>query len=316
MLSVLFFACTREKGFEQAVPAITVMQSSVKQLKDTLKAQNISFKETLLFSEFDESQAEPDEQQKTILAVLNTGAYTEDAFRFILAVPQNTSGDPSLPYRIRAALKFIEKAQTVNTVEIFAAFLGENDLQTIKRGGDLPSFMEDESFFEENVHTVLWYFNSDETPRLLLIRRKTAETVSPLHIISGLPRLCQSLGVPFSFAAPSHKFYKFAESGDEAVLPFAQSREINALYLYGSDRGIPEAGSAVSEDAFAELAVAYALSLKNPGPSFDHHYLILPFFNKVVFLPETSLIVLVLLIFGACLLWFLIFSGLHRRKKK
>jgi hypothetical protein len=299
LVFVLLFGCSRDEGSSRIMDrenADAAGKAAAEGLKKTLAERNIDFEESLLFSDFDENE----EEQRPSLSILvhfPGESFQEDSPLFILALPLTSSTDIAgvAPFRIRTALAFIEKIRSSKNIispRVIVAFLGEDDFKN-SNGGIL----------DENENVILCYFDSNENPKKLLIRRKTAETTAPLFMIADLPRLCKDAGIPFSFVGSAAD-----------IFDFTQSQETGFLYLYGSGNEARESeknsanGTAVTvnaEDLFAGLFFEYALSLKS-GAEADINYMVLPFPNNTFFISEYRLVVLLLFAAGICLLGLLI----------
>jgi hypothetical protein len=244
--------------------------------------------------------------------------------QFVLAVPLSAAGKENgegLPFRFEAALAFIEKIRSGDTgTDIRVAFLGDEVQRLPEEFQKRPHIGLEDLYNTLNnpEDTVLWYLDADAAPREITIHHGTADTIAPLSILRSLPELCEKYHLPYRFAVRSNELYKLRLIDGPSVLRFAQSREINALYISGeeipfsgaSSGGAP--GETLQAENFAAMLVSYTASLRVSAENLDYHFTIIRLLGKIVFISEPLTMIFLLTLAALFFFALLMYSVLYR----
>ncbi|GHU03634.1 hypothetical protein FACS1894147_07830 [Spirochaetia bacterium] len=249
---------------------------------------------------------------------------------FMLAVPLRGTGvsgvqAEGLSFGIEAALAFIDRIRLRGTaMDIRVAFLGDETSQlpadSMPREHlglrDLCALPD----IPENV--ILWYLDLEEAPERLLIHHGAEKTLAPLSMMENLPKLSDSVGVPFSLAVHFNEIYKLGLARGPSALSVTGGRGINAQYIASPEGRDREEN--ITAASLAELIARYTASLTFHPETLDTHYSIVtvpewlpaaPSFlsGKIFFISERNTVALLFLALAAFLLYQGIISLLHRK---
>jgi hypothetical protein len=270
-----------------------------------LEERNIPFTERPLFTEYGGFGS----SVHVLLPPDSPAAPAEGTF--ILAVPLSVIGEDAgtgggLSFRFEAALSFIEKVRSLNKVTVRVAFLGD-EVRQLSGEFQKRSHIGLEDLYDlldNPEEAVLWYLDMAGTPRGITIHHGTADTIAPLSILKSLPALCETYHIPCGFAVRFNELYKLKLIDGPSALRFAQSRDINALYISGEGRFFPWQTPSSSRQEpvpaaeFADMLTAYVDSLQISAENFDYHFTIINLLGKTFFVSE-QLTVAALLISAA-----------------
>jgi hypothetical protein len=281
-----------------------------------LEERNIPFTERFLFTEYGGFGS-------SVHVLLSPDSLVVPAEQtFILAVPLSVRGEEAgdgLPFRFEAALSFIEKVRFLNDITIRVAFLGD-EVPRLPEEFQKRSHIGLEDLYDllDNPEdAVLWYLDVAGTPRGITIHHGTADTIAPLSILRPLPGICETYHVPYNFAVRFNELYKLKLIDGPSALRFAQSRDINALYISRDESFFPwqmpspPPQEPIPAARFADMLAAYAASLQISAENLDYHFTVINLLGKTLFVSEqltvAALLISAALFFFALLLYSIMF---------
>jgi hypothetical protein len=214
-------------------------------------------------------------------------------------------------------LAFIRKArQRGLTREIWVTFLGDEQSRVPPdQRRESHTGLEDLlALLENSENAVLVYTDIDEPPEKITLHHGGQKTLAPLSLLQPIPGLCDSHGVPFSFAVTANELYKLGFVEGPSVLGASLTQGIPSLYLEGTRNvsgGSP--GGKIPAELLGALLLEYAISLNFSMENLDYHYLIFQYFGKTIFVPELITVTTLWALIALGFLIFLIYSIVLRR---
>lgn len=336
------FVASGENAQEEGIPDPGASETSRREaLIRILEERHIPFEERPLFTEYGGFGSSIHIHIPPSGDALPSGDAFPGEISFVLAVPLSGTGEAprefpeetpgeepaspgELPFHIKTALAFIDEIRSRGTeMNIRVAFLGD-EVQRLPREFQKRPHMGLEDLYntlDSPEDTVLWYLDMVNAPRRISIHHGTAVTIAPLNILRSLPALCDGHHIPYRFAVRFNELYKLRLIDGPSPLQFAQTREINALYISG-DRdplSLPailpfgaSSGEPIPAAEFAGMIAAYTASLRVSAENLDYHFTLINLFGKTLFVSEPMTITILLL--AAALFFFvlLIYSILYR----
>ena len=152
---------------------------------------------------------------------------------------------------------------------------------------------------------VLCFFDAAEAPHKIIIHHGIRGYIAPLEIVSPLPFLLGSHGIPWSFNIRHNEVYKLGIVDGHEALSVIWNEEIHGFALAGAQNG----GNPISPETMAKFFIEYSKSLPFPLLNTDRHYsLVAVPGGGIFFISEGLTAFLLLITTGALLLFFLIYS--------
>ena len=220
---------------------------------------------------------------------------------FVFAVPL------SAKFAVDTALAMIERFSGSKN-HILVAFLGEEtnvlpkDMGGITHRGlrDLLTLAD----MPEN--WVICYFDANSPPGEIVINHGIRGYVTPLELITPLPHLFTSFGIPWSFEIRQNTIFKLGLVEGPEALSIIWEEEVHGFILSG--RG--ENGNTILPGDLANLLLEYAGYVNFPilNPEVHYSFLVFPE-GRVFFVSELIKVVLMLATLGLLLLLYLFYSA-------
>lgn len=276
-----------------------------------LTEEGIPFEVRSLFSEYGGFGS-------SVVVYLPPKLKTEDAQVFILAIPLCSEADPGerFPYGLEAGLAFIKKVRERNLKrEIWVAFLGDeaSRLPPDLRKGSHTGLEDLLTLPDDPENTIMIYADFYDPPEKILIHHSGGRDPAPLSLLQPIPGLCNSYGVPFTFAVKSNELYKLGFVEGPSVLSSSLIYGVPSLYFEGTREGGGPAGKPIPAELLGDLLLEYTDSLNFSMENLDYHYLIFQFRDKTVFVPELTTVIILWSLAALGFLIFLIYSIVLRR---
>ncbi|MDR0685580.1 MAG: hypothetical protein LBF83_10700 [Spirochaetaceae bacterium] len=298
------------------------------ELVQRLEAKNINFTERPLMADYGAFGVSV---EVNIPARPDSGG-SEGEGLFVLAVPildvqtadilNGTDGGPGWSVELALGLidKFLSKPLPFDTLVYFAA-----DNWPATGGGAFPyaGFQALLGDTEEREGTLIVYCDSlpegEDAPSALGVLRLAGTTVPPLDLVEPFVQLCADSGIPWFFDSEVGGAPAPAVNTDEAG-----GRQI--IYVTGASAerskmppSAAMAGKKITADEASALLYRYAEEIFRGGVDSgraDYNYACVNLKNKVVFIPELTLVLLTLfgMVFVSALFFCLYYAAKSRHK--
>ena len=219
---------------------------------------------------------------------------------FVFAVPL------SAEFAVDTALAMVERLG-YSSKNILVAFLGgETNELPIDMGGITHKGLRDLlSLTETPENWVLCYFDVCAAPSKLVINHGFHGYVTPLELITPLPPLFVSHGIPFSFRIRQNTIYKLGLVEGPEALSITWGEQVNGFVFSGET----ENGNLISPGDLAALLLEYTGFLNFPVLNPEKHYAFITLPDgRIFFISELMMVSLMLLTLGVLFLLYLFYS--------
>lgn len=209
----------------------------------------------------------------------------------------------AFPFGIETGLWFLRKSKNDRHPPILAAFLEEENASALE---DLSAALED----PEN--TPLLYLDLEGLPQKLHVHHGSAGYNSPLSLLRPLTDLLSERRIPYTAGIRRTGLYRLRLAEGIPAMGFVQSLGIPALAITG-ETGILTQEALTAEklgEILAEYSAAGDFSFEDP----DIHYSLFTGGNRVWYLSEDAAVGLLFFTGGLCLIVFLGYSVIFRRR--
>jgi hypothetical protein len=318
LLFSLFPLCPPPALLSQQNPLPAAEAARLTAVVQALAEQGVPFEERPLFALFGgfgssvhvrlpraENPGQQGGEKTLVLAIPLSGAPQKEA-----ALPRR------LPFGVEAGLAFIRQAQAAPPpLRVTVAFLG-NEASLLPKDSRSPNYrlgLEDlYASLEDPENTVLLYLDITAPPRTLIIHHGAENIISSRSTLEALYRIWGGRSLPRALAVRYNELYKLGLVTGPEVITSADARFIDALYLTGE--AAQEGAAAVGPEALSASFMEYAGALEDSSGSLDRHFLIISFFGRLFFVPETVTVMVFLGIAGLFFLAILGYFTVYRKR--
>jgi hypothetical protein len=223
------------------------------------------------------------------------------------------SDTDEFPFRFETGIWYIKKNRAAPPpFPMLAVFLGDEEPSTPE--GIHPGLEDLYAQLDEPENSPLVYLALSDAPRKLRIHHGSAGYSAPLSLLEPLTALLAKRWAGlYSLGIQHTEIYRLGLARGLPALNFVQRRDMPALALTSISGG-KTGGAPLDAEALGEFLAEYGAAVDFSFERADTHYAIFVFGGRAGFLPERALTLLLLNAGGLCLLLFLGYGVIFRRR--